>query len=442
MKNEQLTALMDGRVMGVVSRKSGGQLSFAYDAMWRESRDAIPLSVSMPLARAEHGHEVVDPWLSGLLPDNEEVLRRWGQRCHVSARNTFGLLSHVGEDCAGAAQLVREERLAAVMSNEAWDVEWLEEGDIETRLGALQRDRSAWRSSRDTGQFSLAGAQPKTALLFEDGRFGVPSGRAPTTHILKPPIPEFDGHVENEHLCLALAREFDLPTAHSKVQWFGEQVAIVIERYDRLRITDSAGIEKSQAATLAQTQPILRVHQEDTCQALGVHPSSKYQNEGGPSPEDVVNLLRANSSRAEEDVQTFVMALAFNWLIAGTDAHAKNYSILHGHGRNVRLAPLYDLASALPYEDMDPQRIRLAMKIGGKYRLRDVARRQWENLSTALALDPQQLVEKVCEMAARVPDAMSVVCERARRDQLAHPIIGKLEELIAARAEYCLSRLH
>src|SRR5207247_751940 len=128
---------------------------------------------------------------------------------------------------------VLPERVDALRGSGPLEVAWLEERDVAARLRALREDQGAWRSPRDTGQFSLAGAQPKTALLFRGGRFGVPSGRTPTTHILKPPLRDFPGHVENEHLCLTLARGLGLPTARSEVRRFGDEVAIVVTRYDR-----------------------------------------------------------------------------------------------------------------------------------------------------------------------------------------------------------------
>ncbi|PTH92513.1 type II toxin-antitoxin system HipA family toxin, partial [Staphylococcus shinii] len=149
-----------------------------------------------------------------------------------------------------------------------------------------------------------AGAQPKTALLLRDGRWSVPAGRTPTTHILKPPSDAFDGHAENEHFCLALARRLGLPAAHSDVRRFDGEAAIVVPRFDRIEYDGQ----------------LLRVHQEDFCQALAISPTRKYQNEGGPSPEAIVDALRTHSSSPARDVDTFIDALAFNWLIAGTDA--------------------------------------------------------------------------------------------------------------------------
>ena len=316
----ELIALLDGQDIGRVHRDPRGRLSFVYDEAWRADAAAYPLSLSMPLGARTHGHAAIEAFLWGLLPDNEQVLGRWATKFQVSARNVFALISHVGEDCAGAVQFVAPERLDAFREGRGDDVAWLTEPDIAGRLAALRGDHAAWRLPRDTGQFSLAGAQPKTALLLQDGRWGVPSGRIPTTHILKPPTGEFAGHAENEHICLALARSLGLPVAASRVMDFAGEIAIAIERYDRL----------------SRGNDITRVHQEDVCQALGVMPTKKYQNEGGPSALTIVELLRGASTSQAEDVQTFIRALGLNWLIAGTDAHAKNFSLLLAGGR-VRL---------------------------------------------------------------------------------------------------------
>ncbi len=303
-------------------------------------------------------------------------------------------------------------------------VEWLEDKDIAERLRTLREDRTSWRSPRDIGQFSLAGAQPKTALLYENGRWGVPSGRTPTTHILKPPTGAFDGHAENEHLCMRLASALGLIVVRSQVQWFEDQVAIVIERYDRDRTPSG----------------IIRVHQEDFCQALAIPPTRKYENEGGPGARAAVALLRTFSGRAQEDVQRFVDAPAFNWLIGGTDAHAKNYALLIGAEGRARLAPLYDIASILPY-DFDLQQVWLAMKVGGNYRLRDVGPRQWRKLAADLRLDADALLRRVRDMAAMLPDHLSAIGQTAEKEGLDHPLVERLSDALSDRTRH-LYRCH
>jgi serine/threonine-protein kinase HipA len=417
MTNE-LIALANGRPLGSVLYRNS-QLSFIYDESWRQDPNSYPLSLSMPLASAEHGHSSIEPFLWGLLPDNDRVLENWARRFQVSARNAFRLITHVGEDCAGAVQFVRPERVEPLRTEPATaEVVWLTEDEIAQRLRTLRTDHSAWRAPTDTGQFSLAGAQPKTALLFEDGKWGVPSGRTPTTHILKPPTGEWDGHAENEHFCLSLARSLGLIVPNSSVRRFGEEVAIVIERYDRVRPADRW----------------FRVHQEDMCQALGVHPARKYESDGGPGVRKIADFLREHSSSPAEDIQSFVDAIAFNWLIAGTDAHAKNYGLLLGANAAVRLAPLYDLASILPYPQIDPKKIKLAMKLGGEYRLRYIGLRHWHKLASELRLDPDETTLRVHTLATQLGDNIAKITRRMTEEGLAHQLIARLGGALALRA--------
>jgi serine/threonine-protein kinase HipA len=421
----ELIALLNGREIGRVRRDKGGRLSFIYEDGWRDARGAYPLSISMPIAAAQHGHALIEAFLWGLLPDNEVILGRWARKFHVSARNAFALIAQVGEDCAGAVQFVRPERVEACLNAEAETVEWLDDHEVAERLRLLRDDNSAWRMPRDTGQFSLAGAQPKTALLLGDKKWGVPSGRTPTTHILKPPTGAFDGHAENEHFCLVLARQLGLPTASSSIMHFEGETAIVIERYDRRR-TQSG---------------LMRVHQEDVCQALGVPPTRKYENEGGPGAPAIAELLRTYSGEREEDISTFLDALAFNWIAAGTDGHAKNYSLLIGAGGRVRLAPLYDLASALPYDDMAFQKLKLAMKVGRDYRLRDIGAREWRRLARDVRIDPDRLLRRLVELADRLPDEAAIVRDQMHTEGLEHGIIARLSDRMSANAVKCSNLL-
>jgi serine/threonine-protein kinase HipA len=423
MSNE-LIVLLDGKEIGRVGRDARGRLRFIYDDAWRTAHDAYPLSLSMPLGAKEHGRAVIEAFLWGLLPDNEQVLARWAAKFHVSARNVFALLSHVGEDCAGAVQFVTPERLDTIRNGKEDKIEWLDESAVAKRLEALRKDHAAWRLPSDTGQFSLAGAQPKTALLLQNDRWGIPSGRLPTTHILKPPTGQFDGHAENEHICLMLARDLGLPAAETRVTRFKREIAIVIERYDRVQ----------------RGNDIIRVHQEDVCQALGIPPTKKYQNEGGPNTFDIIQLLRTYSTDREEDLDTFIGALGFNWLIAGTDAHAKNFSLLLGE-RRVRLAPLYDIASILPYEGFDMHKVKFAMKIGGEYKLKDIGLRQWQKFAREARVEPDELIARLTSMAKQLPDEVNAARKRARDQGLDAPIIERLAAKLVERAGECERRL-
>ncbi len=417
---DSLVVLMEDQVAGTVVRARGGRLTFTYSEEYRTREGATPLSLSMPTQILSHPDQVVTAWLWGLLPDNDAVLRRWGREFQVSASSPFSLLgTPVGEDCSGAVRFAAPENVERALRRPG-EVSWLTEEQVAERLAELRQDSTAWLGESFTGQFSLAGAQAKTALLLRDGRWGVPSGAAATTHILKPAVAGLDEHDLNEHLCLDAARRAGLTAAHTRIARFAEQTAVVVTRYDR-RLAGGH---------------VTRVHQEDLCQALAVPPARKYQNEGGPGVSEVAALLRrAMPPRvAQAAVWAFADALAWNWLIAGTDAHAKNYSLLLA-GNQVRLAPLYDVASALPYGTHE-HRLRLAMKIGGDYRLLPYNNR-WPVAARELGLDGSALVERVIELADRAPDAFADAAGAQEVKRLKRKLPGKLVKLVAERATRC-----
>jgi serine/threonine-protein kinase HipA len=202
---------------------------------------------------------------------------------------------------------------------------------------------------------------------------------------------------------------------------FQDEVAIVVERFDRVRT--AAGLR--------------RVHQEDMCQALSIPPTRKYENEGGPGIRDIVDFLKTYSTNPVEDVTTFLDSVAYNWLIAGTDAHGKNYALLIGAQARVRLAPLYDVASMLPCGDIDIDRVKLSMKIGNEYRLRNIRSYHWRKLAEALRLDPDATIKRVHNFAEQLADHIPDVSKRMTDEGLTHSIIPRLAGALIERAAAC-----
>ena len=382
-----LAAHMGGRLVGMLDAADRRNLRFTYSPEYAADPSSTPLSVSMPLRVSPYSHATVHPYLWGLLPDNERVLERWAREFGCSPTDVAGLLRGVGADVAGAAQYVAADTTPEESS--PGGVEWLSEDDIAQFLRDLQRDTTAWRPHAE-GRWSLAGAQAKIALLHDRAtdRWGIPHGETPTTHIVKPAISGLDDFDINEHLCLTAARRAGLIAATTSIVTFADQRALVVERYDR--ITDGTGT-------------VLRVHQEDLCQALSVHPDRKYEVDGGPGADQLGRLIR--DIAGDRDAARLFSAIAYTWLVLATDGHAKNYSLLLS-GHHVRLAPLYDIASALPHLD-HPRTARLAQKIGGEYRADSVQRRHWERLARPLGLDPNQAGELVVSLAERLPDALA-----------------------------------
>ena len=424
--NRELVVIVGGVVAGTLVREGRRALRFDYDEEYSRQPDPTPLSVSMPTAVKSHSDEVVSPWLWGLLPDNFSVLGRWAREFQVPPSSPAALLgSPVGEDCAGAVRFAPPDQLAESLGDRA-EVAWLSDDEVSQRIRELRQDATAWLGRDPKSRFSLSGAQAKTALMRMDGRWGVPHGALPTTHILKPAIPGMADHDINEHICMDAAHRVGLLAARTSIERFGEESAIVVERYDRA----SAGGR------------IQRVHQEDMCQALGVMPSRKYQSDGGPSAGDIAALIRRvmTPGAAEEAVGQFADALIWNWLIAGTDAHAKNYSVLMA-GNQVRLAPLYDVASGLPYA-VHEKKMRFAMKIGGDYRVWcHPAHDTWTAASRELGLDPERLRSRVRELGGRIADAFVDAAGTEQVRAMESPLPAKLVDLVAERAARCMRLL-
>jgi serine/threonine-protein kinase HipA len=423
----ELLITIEGNLIGRVRADKAGRLSLNYEAGWVESPQGYSLSVSMPLAQITYQHKPVLSYLWNLLPENPNVLQRWGQQYHVSAANPFKLLANVGADVPGAAQFIPPEQLEEIQSAQRPTIEWITIDDLAERLRQLRADIAAVRRAGDKGKLSLPGAQAKTAFYWDKqgNRWGVPAGRTPTTHIIKPCVAGFDGLVENEHMCQDIAARLGMPAANSYVLTL-DQTYIVIERYDRL--PPPAG------SLLVQ-----RIHQEDVCQALGLMPGRKYQEDGGPGIAQIVTLIRRVSSNPDLDVDRFLQANMFNWLIGGTDAHAKNYSLLISAGDEIRLAPLYDLSSQLPYPELIEQ--RLAMKIGDHYDIWRIGIEDWRKLARACTMDEERVLTMLTDMAKAMPDEISAAREQALLEGLSGKIIAPLAQQLIDHVGERLARI-
>lgn len=412
----KLLALLEAEVAGTVEI-TGSRAIFRYADSWLTSAGSYPLSQSIPLQpQPVTGTRVVN-FLWGLLPDNQRTLDVWARQFQVSARNPVALLAHVGADCAGAVQFVPEGRVAdvTVAARRPPQVDWLSRGELADRIRRLAQNSGEGRLTAAEGQFSLSGAQSKTALYRDErgDRWGVPSGRTPTTHILKPLSNGFDGFAENEHFCLELARRLGLAAASTDWRLIGGIPTLIAARYDRVR----SGARW------------LRVHQEDCCQALGVSPTSKYESEGGPGFPQIMTLLDG-SDEPEVDRDRLMSAAGLAFFLGATDAHAKNYSLLYARGAersSLRLAPLYDIASAWPYPRRIPiQKMKLAMRVGRHYKIQEMQPRHFDQLARACNYPADRLRALMHGMADRLPDEASALMKEIRTKAMAHAVLAKI----------------
>lgn len=397
------------------------EITLSYDEAWRFSSGSFPISLSLPMAKRNHPDTAIRPFLQNLLPDNAAVIEAWGKRFHVSPRNPFDVIKHVGEDCAGALQFVRQERLEPILSGALDTLTPLTGEDLAKRIEDIYSQSRALPVQIE-GRFSLAGAQTKDALHLKDGSWFVPGGRIPTTQILKPELDALAHHALNEHFCLQLAAAVGLMRAESRIIEIGGKRVLCVKRYDR-------GVDASGG--------IIRWHQEDMCQAMGRYPDRKYQSEGGPSAGEIVKLLDRFSDDRMDDISRFIMALALNRVVAGTDAHAKNYSLLHAPGQFVRLAPFYDIASWLPYERVpNSTKVKLAMSVSGTYRLHQIDGYRWRKWAEEAGLDPAWVKACVLTLVDSIRQRVIPLRDSMMENQH-HPFISDLSDRIAERAQSC-----
>ena len=425
---DQLTILCKKTHVGdLFYDRSRDRISLQYDQNWSNYSESFPISLSLPMEARNHSDETIRAFITGLLPDNDSVLKSWAKRFHVSEGNPFDLLKNVGEDCAGALQFIQPDRLDVILSGELDEIIKLSEQDLIRHFEELDLTTRAIPTFDSDGRFSLAGAQSKTALLLKDNKWFLPKGNIPTTHILKPQQNDFEEHSLNEHTCLMLAAKSGLPCAKSSLIQVAGNAVISVKRYDRISLPDGS---------------ISRVHQEDCCQAYAISPYRKYQSEGGPSVPQICELLRVYSSRSQDDIENFIRALALNWAIVGTDAHSKNFSLLHAPGSRLRLAPLYDLASFLPYRDAKSRKVKMAMKYGHTYRLHEIDRHQWSTLATEAKLKPAKVLNVVEEFLQRlietaIPETLALVGEKHSCD-----FLTQLGEQMSSHTVDCLETLN
>ena len=355
MTASELAGYLDGIPTGMLTQSAAGNVSFTYDADYRDRHDATPLSLAMPLSASTHRKRVVLPWLQGLLPDNDEALRAIGRRFGAAPGNPFALLEHIGADAAGAVQILPPAELASDARAEQ-SARPVTEAEVARMLDQVVTEYTDGVAvGGGAGRFSIAGAQPKIALFrMPDGRWAVPEGSQPTTHILKPVVGTFRRIDVVEQLTLRAAAHLGCDVATARLGRVGDWNVLISERYDR-QWTDGRWH---------------RLHQEDMCQALSVPPSKKYQQrDGGPGVASIAQLIGSLPLVADREATgaAFFRAFVFNVVAGCTDAHAKNYSLML-RGRSVRLAPLYDLLTYAAYWDGSAI-ISSAMSVEGEYAL-------------------------------------------------------------------------
>lgn len=393
-----LNVFLNGALVGQLKRETSGAIDFKYDESWLAREDALPVSLSLPLREDRYIGDPVIAVFDNLLPDNEAIRRSVAERVHADGYDAYSLLSAIGRDCVGALQFLSEEHdpgKAGTISGRIADNE-----EIGTRIANLASVPLGVDADEEF-RISLAGAQEKTALLYWKGKWHIPHGTTATTHILKPQIGvlpngiNLSQSVENEHFCMQLVRSLGLPCAATNIQDFDGKRVLVVERFDRLWTKDKR---------------LLRLPQEDFCQALSVPPTRKYESEGGPGIPQILDLLKG-SDEPEQDQKMLIKAQIIFWLIGATDGHAKNYSLFLTPGGRFHLTPFYDVMSAQPNLDagqIQRNKMKLALAIGDNrhYVVESIVPRHFRQTAKKCGVASSIMDEIFGELVKTVPSAL------------------------------------
>jgi serine/threonine-protein kinase HipA len=407
--SRSLSLWANGDFVGRWTINANGESELQYARAWRESERGCPISLSLPFGQDDEPLKgaSVSHYFDGLLPDSKTLRKRAAARFQTGSIEAFDLLSAIGRDCVGALHFLPDDVVPEGMGEVEGVV--IDDEAIERRLlDVVADDRLHDETDLDDFRISLPGAQEKDAFLWWDGQWMKPRGSTPTTHIFKLPIgmvggrkADFSTSVDNEWLCLRLLKAYGLPTAEARIETFGSQRVLVVERFDRVLSHDG--------------KQLSRLAQEDFCQATATSSLIKYENEGGPSLERMFALLQ-HSQEAAADMRTFLASQILFWILRAPDGHAKNFSIrlLAGDRGRFRLTPMYDVMSAYPVIGDGPSQwaereIKLAMAVLGKrkhYQAHRVERRHFNSTARKVGYgdSAEQLLHEIIE---RTPEVLA-----------------------------------
>ncbi|MGM9451776.1 type II toxin-antitoxin system HipA family toxin [Legionella bozemanae] len=406
-KNQILYVLMNGILVGMLEKTSHGGLKFTYHQDWLNQAGARPISLSLPLVEQTYAGDVVYNFFDNLLPDNQQIRARIQARFQIATSQPFDLLAGIGRDCVGAIQLI-----TAPLAKFERKIKYkpLTEQKIASILRNYQINPLGMSQEEEDFRISIAGAQEKTAFLYHENQWCEPLQETPTTHIFKLPIGiiahqqmDLRDSCENEWLCSLLAKSYGLPAADCDILHFEEIKVLSVKRFDRRLSRDESWI--------------MRLPQEDLCQALGVSYNIKYQSDGGPGIKEIMKLL-LGSANSISDRDMFYRAQVFFWLIAGIDGHAKNFSLFIEPEGKFRLTPLYDIMSAYPLikkKQLQIQKIKMAMALKGKnnhYHWHTLQHRHFIDTAKEASYSPERAEIILNEMLAQTDSVIQEVSKQ------------------------------
>lgn len=416
--SETLSVFWGLKLAGRLRQEDKGGFSFQYTPEWLSAPEAAPLSIRLSLRPEPFADEACRVFFNNLLPEGTTralIARKLG----ISEGNDFKLLAALGGECAGALSLSPHGQPWGKSASGKGSYEPLKQEELDRMIERMAQ--SPLLIAHEDLRLSLAGAQQKLPVFFRDGKFYLPHGSYPSSHILKPAVPDFAGIIENEAFCMRLAQACGLPVPQATVLK-GKYPVYMVERYDRCR--DDKG-------------KLGRIHQEDFCQALGYSYSRKYEADGGPGLEKCFALLDGHSTQPAPDKRLLLQWIVFNYLIGNCDAHAKNLSMLMSK-EEYRLAPFYDLLSTRIYPALS---VKFAMRIGKQYRADWVGKSHWERLAEEAGVGVKAVIAICEDMGVRVPESARGLADRFSAEHGGKEIVARILKTVTAAAQRMLGAL-
>lgn len=414
MKNSKLNLYFEENLIGSLVEDSQHRMEFAYAPTWLKSAKKFSISYSMPLREEPYSKEAQN-YFANLLPEGDvrvAVAAKFG----ISSENDFRLLEALGGECAGALTIGQEPK-ALQSKYRALSTKKLK--DIFDQGGSVF---SAVQEEEEDIRLSLAGAQDKIPVYYEDGKLFLPQGNSPSSHILKLPSHRFKNLSENECLMGFFGKKMGLEMAMPKLLDIGGVNAYLVERYDRKK----------------EEKKIIRLHQEDFCQALAYSHKVKYEKDGGPSFQECYQCVEGQSAFLPEDLERLVKWLIFNVLVGNCDAHAKNISFLMVEPDEWRLSPHYDIVSTKFYPKLSS---KLAMTIGGSSDLGTVTGTHWARLAQDIKVGTKWLHQTVQEMSEKSTEVFKEACQEFSEIYGKSVVFQELEKIVTSQQRRLLSQL-
>jgi serine/threonine-protein kinase HipA len=389
---------MNGRPVGLLKKNSLDKLTFTYTKSWLETPGARPISLSLPLLNKPFKTPTVQHFFDNLLPDNAKIKSRIQAQFKTKSNQTFDLLTAIGRECTGALQLIPGR---IPVFNHKIRFEALSDTEIAKRLRDTQKYPLGLAAGLDTFCHSLPGSQEKAAFLYHNDTWARPRDKTPTSHILKLKNTS-PNQLENEWLCLKITEAFGLPVAKSHLLHFEDVQALAIKRFDRQYSHDKSWL--------------MRLPEESICQALGVSSHLKYTKDGGPGIKHIMRFLLGSASPIH-DRDVFYCSQILFWLLAATDGHAKNLSVLIKPEGKYQLAPLYDISSSYPLmaqNSIQPEAITMAMPLhskSGQAHWHQVKRQHFLETAKSIHYSVERAEAILDDMLSRVDSVINQVSE-------------------------------